>query len=155
METTSFFSLSEKGLFLLRCLNARSKKDDLGGGVFSLHASFPSLLLFNPESRFSLSPLYPPPPAHIQARISARALTSTPLFLPVLPAPVGEERQPEQLPAQRFQPPEYPHRLARTLIRGSPPQRERGSPAPVSASAKSAIAGLPCRRNDPEKAGPL
>lgn len=68
---------------------------------------------------------------------------------------VVKKRQPEQLPAQRFQPPEYPHRLARTLIAGSPSQRERGSPAPISASAKSAIAGLPCRRNYPEKTGPL
>lgn len=38
------------------------------------------------------------------------ALTSTCLF-PVLPAPVREERQPEQLPAQCVQPSEHPHRL--------------------------------------------
>lgn len=76
-------------------------------------------------------------------------------FFPPQKKAVVKKRQPEQLPAQRFQPPEHPRRLARALIAGRPSQRERGAPAPVSAPAKSAIAGLPCRRNHPEKAGPL
>ena len=65
------------------------------------------------------------------------------------------EGQSEQLPAQRFQPPEHPHRLARAPVPGSASQRERPSSATLSAPPRPAAPGHPGRRDHPEKAGPF
>lgn len=88
------------------------KKDDLD---FFLPRSSPHLFhhLFSPLTPLplfsSLSGLHL---QHVFIPVSPpHALTSTCLF-PVFPAPVREERQPEQLPAQCVQPSQHPHRLA-------------------------------------------
>lgn len=61
METKFFLLTIQKMFFLLRCLNARSKKDDLGFSSSSLLASFPSSHLpLNPTLAFS-PPLCPTP----------------------------------------------------------------------------------------------
>lgn len=68
----------------------------------------------------------------------------------VCPAAVVEEGQPEQLPAQRLQPPQPPHRLAGARTPGRPAQRERRPTGPLPPAAQLAVPGFG-RRDHPEE----
>lgn len=157
METTSFLLTIQKVFsFLLRCFNARSKKrwPWLFSSMMFSASSPSSLLTSNPAPAF-LSPLCPPPLARIHPHISCTG-SNVHLF-PVLPAPVREERQPEQLPAQCVQPSQHPHRLPQ------PPSIHHAqwgcgsrSCCPHPASARPAPSGPRWRHPDPpEEARPL
>lgn len=71
------------------------------------------------------------------------------------PTAIVEERQPEQLPAERLQPSERPHRLTSAPVPGGPSQRKQRPPTPITALARTPCTGLPRGRDYPEKTGSL